>query len=286
MDVKELLINKGIYPLSRSRDYVITCLNPDHDDKHPSLRIDKLTGIFHCVSCGFSGNIFHYFGIKNNKLIDIRALQLQEKIQKLLKVKTFSLPIDAVPYNRKFRNINPETYMYFSAFLSESLMPGRLIIPIKDILGNIVGFQGRYIYSDIEPKYQYLPENSTIPLFPAIIEPIDGSIILVEGIFDMLNLWDKGLKNVVCTFGTAFGNTKKAEKQKRNKERLIPYRYQGVNKIYIMYDGDKAGKSAANNLKEYLDDSYITETIDLEEGMDPGAFTTEDVTRLKGILYE
>ena len=35
-----------------------------------------------------------------------------------------------------------------------------------------------------------------------LVKPIQGKVILVEGIYDMLNLQDKGLTNAVCTFGT------------------------------------------------------------------------------------
>ena len=53
MNVEELLISKNI-PYKRSgRDYIISCLNTEHKDKHPSLRVDKYTGVMHCFSCGF-----------------------------------------------------------------------------------------------------------------------------------------------------------------------------------------------------------------------------------------
>ena len=41
-----------------------------------------------------------------------------------------------------------------------------------------------------------------MPFCPAKVKPIQNRVILVEGIFDALNLWDKGLKNTVCCFGT------------------------------------------------------------------------------------
>ena len=53
----------------------------------------------------------------------------------------------------------------------------------------------------------------------------------------MLNLFDKGMENAVCCFGT---NTL----QNNTKQKLLPFRAQGVTHIYILFDGDDAGTKA------------------------------------------
>jgi hypothetical protein len=45
MSVEALLIEKGISFTSSGKDYLIKCLNPDHDDSNPSLRVDKINGV-------------------------------------------------------------------------------------------------------------------------------------------------------------------------------------------------------------------------------------------------
>ena len=66
MTVLELIqSNKLEYKVS-GKDFLIRCLNPEHNDRDPSLRIDKLTGIGHCFSCGFKLNIYKYFGLIDN----------------------------------------------------------------------------------------------------------------------------------------------------------------------------------------------------------------------------
>ena len=52
------------------------------------------------------------------------------------------------------------------------------------------------------PKYLISPPQAKLPLYPASVKPIKGRVILVEGIFDMINLFDKGLPNAICCFGT------------------------------------------------------------------------------------
>lgn len=289
MDIKDILENNNIEYRNNGRDYITKCLNPEHDDSNPSLRIDKITGIFGCFSCGFSGDLYTYFGIRNINYLDAKVLRLNNLINELIWSKPLQIPLDAEYYKSDFRGISKETYIKFRAFTTDSKemeMDGRIIIPITDISGNIKSFNGRYLYSDLEPRYKFYPSNNKVPIFPAIPEIIEKSIILVEGIFDFLNLYDKGLTNAVCTFGTSFGAVKNQNKKKINIERLLQYRYQGVDTIYIMYDGDISGRSAASNLKEYISDKFNVEILELPDDRDPGSLSKEEVTTWREMLYE
>ena len=285
MDVKELLNEKHIEYKPQGRDYVVRCLNPEHEDVNPSMRIDKLTGLFNCYSCGFSGDLFAYFGIRVDKIVDRKVANVKDKIMNLINQKSLNLPLDATLFTKDFRGIKEKTFRKFGAFTSETLdngnMQDRIIFPITDITGSIKCFHGRYLHSDLEPKYKTIPPHSTLPLFPPIVKPINNSIILVEGIFDMLNLYDKGLVNAVCTFGTNFGAVKNKNKQLKNIERLLQYRYQGVNTIYIMYDSDESGCYAAKKLKETIGERFLTYIIKLDSGKDPGTLTEEEIKELR-----
>ncbi len=287
MDVKELLDSKNIEHVNRGRDYEIKCLNPDHEDNNPSMRVDKLTGIFGCFSCGCSGDIFKYFNIKNTQYLDVKTKLLLDKINELIWTKPLNLPLDSVPFIQDYRGIKASTFEEFGAFTTDYLlgMEGRVVFPIMDINDNIKCFQGRYIYSELIPKYKFYPSEANVPLYPARVTGTN-SIVLVEGFFDFLNLYDKGVKNVVCTFGTSFGSVKKKEKQQKNIERLLTYRYQGVNTIYIMYDGDIAGRSAAKNLESYIGSTFNVEIIELGDNIDPGSLTKEQVHELRNKVYE
>ena len=82
MNVEDLLTEKNIHFLAKGRDYVIKCINPEHDDSNPSMRVHRIDGRFHCFSCGYKGNIFTHFGEKPDQL------QLRrEKLKTLLKQK-------------------------------------------------------------------------------------------------------------------------------------------------------------------------------------------------------
>lgn len=280
MNVVDLLNNRQIQFREAGKDYLIKCINPEHDDNNPSMRVDKVTGIFHCFSCGHKGNLFTQFGAVPN-FVDVEIAKLQDKIRDLLTGTTLTMPSDAVPFCRDYRGISAHTFMQVHAFTSnaEDEFIGRLIFPLYDIRGNIKVFVGRDLHSELKSKYLFYPEHTKPPLFPAHPEIWKNTLIIVEGPFDVLNLMDKGCYNVICAFGT---NTL----VKTFKERLAHFEILGVNKFYIMFDGDKAGMEASEKLKEaMIKGGMNADNIILPEGRDPGDLTEEEITNMMMSLY-
>ena len=83
--VLELLQSKNVSYTPSGKDYLTKCFNPEHNDSNPSFRIDKVTGIAHCFSCGFKTNIFKFYGILTNNT-SIKIAKLKEKLQALKEV--------------------------------------------------------------------------------------------------------------------------------------------------------------------------------------------------------
>ena len=279
MEAVKFLEEKGIDYTISGKDAVIKCLNPEHDDNNPSMRVDKLTGMFHCFSCGFKGNLFTHFGAPQSPL-EVRRAMLKEKIaEKKASSIGIKLPSGAVMYNGTLRNISAETLKIWSAFTWDDgdKFTGRVIFPIRDITGKTVGLIGRLLRDDpTRPKYHLYPPGLKLPLCPAKPKMIQNRVILVEGIFDALNLWDKGLKNTVCCFGT----------QSVDWVKLSILKMQGATGMDIMFDGDEAGQMAATKVESICDQLGLGhQTIKLKQGNDPGNFTKEGVARLKRRLY-
>lgn len=110
MTVEELLVSRQVYFVPKGADAIVTCLNPEHADSSPSMRIDKITGIFNCFSCGYKGNIFTHFGEKANQL-QLRRELLKKRIrEKRSESVGLSFPKGSIPYVGNWRNIKPETY--------------------------------------------------------------------------------------------------------------------------------------------------------------------------------
>lgn len=278
MIAEELLREKKIdYRLS-GKDALISCLNPEHDDTNPSMRVDKITGIFHCFSCGYKGNLFTYFGAPASPL-EVRIHRIKEKVQKV-KSETvgIQLPKDRVPWKGGgIRNISEETLDIWDAFTwNVPNFENRIIFPIRDIRGKTVALIGRSLDDFSQNKYYIYPNGVEMPFCPAKVKPIQNRVILVEGIFDALNLWDKGLKNTVCTFGT----------QQVNWVKLSLLKLQGVQGLDIMFDGDEAGIKAAEQAKGLAEKLELSaRVVKLRDNIDPGNLTKPEIERLREKLY-
>ena len=274
--VLELINKNGLAFSVSGRDYLIKCLNPDHEDSNPSFRVDRVTGVAHCFSCGFKTNLFKYYGVFTNP-VPMKIAALKEKLNEL---KTshigLELPSGHTPYSKQFRGVSPQTLKYFGAFYTNIVekLQDRIIFPVKDITGKIVVFVGRHTLSNGNPRYINYPSGVKMPVFPSHLPSGYQSMVIVEGVFDMLNLYDKGLENVVCAFGT---NTL----QNDTNQKLLPFKAQGITHIYLLFDGDEAGDKAAKALKPLIEaENFIVEIIKLPDGTDPGEL---DMTEVRSI---
>ena len=281
MTVEELLVEEKIKFKQSPADFVVHCLNPEHDDTNPSMRIDKITGVFNCFSCGFKGNIFKHFDKPSNYL-DIKREKVKQTIdRKRSESVGLLMPRDIVPYVGNERNIKPETYKKFEAFLSaNSPFTNRIVLPVRDITGKIVAFNGRILGKNItgQPKYIFHPPRVKLPIFPANVLPIKGRVLLVEGIYDVINLHDKGLTNALCCFGISNITTDKLQ--------LLKMR--GVEQIDIFFDPDDAGQGAVEKVIELCDKTelkYYNVRIPPDLG-DAGDLSETSVQKLRESLYK
>ena len=115
---------------------------------------------------------------------------------------------------------------------------GRLMFPVIDVRGNVIGFSGR-ILGDGEPKYMNSPEtlvfNKSRNLFALNLakKSKSGYIILAEGNIDVVSLHQAGFDSAVASLGTSLTP---------EQARLIS-RY--TSEVIIAYDSDGAGVKAS-----------------------------------------
>ena len=241
------------------------------------MRIDNITGVFNCFSCGFRGNVFKHFGAAANYL-EIKRQKLKESIDEKRSASIgFEFPKGFVPYIGNWRGIQPETYKHFDAFMHhETQFNGRLVFPVRDITGKVVAFNGRHMTMTEIPKYLIYPPQAKLPLYPSAVKTIKGRVILVEGIFDMINLFDKGLPNAVCCFGT----------KNIDEDKLSILKMQNIEGVDIVFDGDPAGQDAAENIKILADKvGLVSRNVNLGANIDPGGLGQTQVQNLRQRLY-
>lgn len=149
------------------------------------------------------------------------------------------------------------------------LFRDRLIFPLFNEKGECVGFAGRALSPDAEPKYLNSPETRLFKkneilygLFQSkeFIKK-ERSLYLVEGYFDYLSLWERGIKNVVATCGTAL--------TERHVQKICSY----AEDIYLFFDGDRAGKRASlRAISLFLKMNRLPQVINLPLEEDPDSF--------------
>ena len=147
---------------------------------------------------------------------------------------------------------------------------GRLMFPIEDISGSVIAFGGRII-GDGEPKYLNSPESAVyvkgrnlygLSRAKNAVRK-DDTLIIVEGYFDLLALWNAGLSNVVATLGTALT---------REQVDLIR-RYTGS--VAVTFDTDAGGKAALErSMSLFLERGLKAKAVVLPEGKDPDEFVS------------
>ncbi len=147
----------------------------------------------------------------------------------------------------------------------------RLIFPIKDRKGRVVGFGGRVMNPDDQPKYLNTGETPVFQksrelygLFEALEFRKDlKEIYVVEGYMDSIAMYEHGMTNSVATLGIA---TNRFHIQK-----LL----QIVNEIVFCFDGDDAGRGAAwgalKNVLPSITDGTEIKFLFLPEGEDPAS---------------
>lgn len=272
--IEQILHERNIFYRISGNDLLIKCLNPEHEDRNPSMRVDRIMGLFNCFSCGYKGSVLQYYNIDYSES-SMRRESLLRRITELRSESLgYELPEDYIPYVGNFRGIKPQTFKKFEAFRHHAKhFADRINFPIRDISGRIVGFQGRDELGTLDNKYQFHPSGVKLPLFPNKVSPIQGRVILVEGLFDMLNLYDKGLENVVCCFGT---NTFTSEK-------LAHLKLSGVVGLDLFFDPDEAGARGMEKIKE-IAVGFPIRVVKIQSG-DPGDLSEFQVINLRKRLY-
>ncbi|QOW49072.1 MULTISPECIES: DNA primase [unclassified Acinetobacter] len=124
------------------------------------------------------------------------------------------------------------------------LLRERVIFPIRDAKGRVVGFGGRALNDEIKPKYINSPDSEVFHKNQLLYGLYEGrkqkaqDWLMVEGYMDVIALQQYGIHGAVATLGTA-----------SNTEHLNIL-FKQNSRITIAFDGDAAGQKAARRTLE------------------------------------
>ena len=150
----------------------------------------------------------------------------------------------------------------------------RLIFPITNEFGKIVGFGGR-VLDNSNPKYINSPESDFFKKRNILYNLFNAkqnirskkNMLICEGYMDVISLYDKNIKTAVAPLGTSLTDS----------HLLLSWKY--VNKPTLMFDGDSSGlkasfKSAIMSLP-YLTPSKLLQFVILPNEYDPDTYINE-----------
>lgn len=308
--ISEVLIAEDVELKRIGREAVTVCpwhadTNPSltiNDDKNICFCFacgggnDAIAFIQQKFSLSFSDAI-HRIADKNDIVVEYDNLDPEEALRLASERKRL---IDSVKYSHvrfrsllnssdgfnarqwlKARGVKPETSREFELGWSNGgYFSERVTVPIHDHRGTIVGFTGRRIREDSSPqKYK---NSSSSSLFDkgslmfnehrAVYAARDsGYVVFVEGQFDVLSMWQYGIRNVVATQGTAGPSMESIKRLMRRCRRFI-----------LCYDGDEGGRKAIEHFIKVAGplacQGELTVTVaQLPEGSDPDSCIREGV---------
>lgn len=149
------------------------------------------------------------------------------------------------------------------------LFSDRIIFPITNPKGEVVGLSGRTLNPNDQVKYVNSPETVIFKkgyllyhLNEALSDiRVSKQVVLYEGFFDVISSYSAGVKNGVATMGTALTI---------NQAKLIKSVTQSV---IVAYDGDSAGLKAIDHAIPVLEKEQLkVEVLTIPEKMDPDDF--------------
>ena len=144
----------------------------------------------------------------------------------------------------------------------------RLMFPIIDVRGNVIGFGGRTLKSDADvAKYLNSPEtlifNKRKNLFGLNLakKSNENSIILVEGNIDVVALHQYGFDNAVASLGTSL----------TEEQATLLTRY--CEQVILIYDSDKAGRNATERAIPILEKAGLqVKVLNIQDAKDPDEY--------------
>ena len=144
----------------------------------------------------------------------------------------------------------------------------RLMFPIIDVRGNVIGFGGRIIKKDSDAaKYLNSPEtlifNKRKNLFGLNLAKKSkaGFLILVEGNIDVVTLHQYGFDNAIASLGTSL----------TEEQAALMTRY--AEQVILIYDGDKAGQNATQRAIPILEKAGLqVKVLQMKDAKDPDEY--------------
>jgi DNA primase len=177
------------------------------------------------------------------------------------------------------RGLTQETIVEFGlGYCAKGTMAGHIAMPIHNSESQLVAYAGRWPGESAEDKPKYkLPagfrkSQELFNLHRAIREPADSALVIVEGFFDVMKLWQHGVKRVVALMGSAMSDA---------QAELIRKNTNASARVIVMLDEDDAGRAARDDMAVRLAKFCFVSVVQFDDpGTQPEHLTAEDLAEI------
>jgi DNA primase len=288
----------GIQGLRRSGKTHLRGRCPLHGGEgQDTFHVDTAEQVFHCFSCQAGGSVLDLVsameqcGLREaaerlagwQTLPPTPAEPVSRTAKRTVTKKSKSIPrlgfrlrgVDCYHPYLNSRGIQETTAVEFGVgyYSGPGLMQHRLVIPIEDEVGRLVGYCGRSLDGS-EPRYKYplgFPKSQLVFNLHRAAATGQSTVIVVEGFFDCLKVYQAGFRCVAALMGSAL-----YEEQCR----LLVERFHNIT---LMLDGDRTGRRASWAIEPVLAAHRPVSVIELPDGTQPDQLTAQDLQRMLGL---
>lgn len=302
VDVIDFLQTLGIRNVTDSGEEIQFSCPFGHmfGDENPSAYMNRDTTAFFCHGCKEKGNAVHflakYEGIGPvlaatylRERYDVGFLEpsatlvgeLEELWQREEVIVSYNPTID---YKLSLLEDIPLDYMLNRKFCANALshwgvgydsISDRIAIPVTDEYNHLIGFKARSYKEGHNPKYLALGDTKRhrygfrpyevsrvlFGLYNSLLSPGDG-VVIVEGEFNVIALWQYGVKNAVALSGSHFSDYQ--------RDLILAY----FDHVTVFVDSDRAGQSVSAEIVDKLF-PYIKVSLVAEHEGDPASLSAE-----------
>lgn len=239
-------------------------------DNATSFVISSDTGLFHCFSCTKGGDAATFLRLMGDEA-EAEKIEAMPRVPALppppMEPTAPLAPLDPThPYFME-RGIHEATARHFGIGYFRGTPPfgRRIVAPLHDAVGTLVGHIGRAIDEGISPRYLFqrgVRRSELLFNLHRVKRSGADTVVVVEGIFDALAVHQVGVSNVVSTLGC----------EVTENQRALLSRFR---RILVLFDADPAGLTAAQKLEREFGRAVLR--LELPKA---------DPASLKGVLLE
>jgi DNA primase len=267
-----------------------------------SFRAHLTKNVFHCFACQARGNVLDFVAAMEVCSVREAALRLQQWFgihpfgvrldpaaaprqnrELVRKEEGRNVPLrfalTGVETNHPYlaqRGIDPPTAAEFGVgfYPGPGLMSGRIVIPIRNLRGQLVAYAGRAL-DGRPPKYK-LPAgfHKALELFNLQRAVATGgkTVIVVEGYFDCMRVHQAGFPGVVALMGSSLSAAQESG--------LLHH----FERIVLMLDGDAAGRAASEAIAARLSGCRLAPVVRVPAGSQPDQLSCSAIRQLLAVI--